>query len=383
MAGRTLTLVGGLAAEERFLRGLDPDPDLTVALAATPGQGAVIGELAVPFLDALTGTADSARLGRDPVRRDPRGAATGTQYMGHGGPRRDGAARDHPQRLAGEGGEPAAHGVGRQDRLDRSGPPGPGLRHRPQRRDRRPVPAAGSDDGAAPPRGRRPSRGGAAGRDRRPGPAGESRHQERAGADPERAAPPRPGGTGRAGRTPRRVRGAQGDPGVERAVPRYPGSELRPARARGVAGAVRRQRRGRRGAPGSEELVRRSARSSPKPCHRWPWTASCSGGSSRISSATPPMPPPRAGRDGDRLHRARATRRPGVGRPGPRRRYRLGHDEGPARPRVRRVSTRPRRAAPGWVSRSSGGWCSTSAGPSASKPSRATRHPRRPSEIPL
>jgi signal transduction histidine kinase len=62
VAGRTLALVGGLAAEERFLRGLDPDPDLTVALAATPGQGAVIGELAVPFLDALTGTADSARL---------------------------------------------------------------------------------------------------------------------------------------------------------------------------------------------------------------------------------------------------------------------------------------------------------------------------------
>lgn len=62
VAGRPLTLVGGLAAEERFLRGLDPDPDLTVALAATPDQGAVIGALAVPFLDALTGTADSARL---------------------------------------------------------------------------------------------------------------------------------------------------------------------------------------------------------------------------------------------------------------------------------------------------------------------------------
>jgi signal transduction histidine kinase len=62
VAGRPLMLVGGLAAEERFLRGLDPDPDLTVALAATPGQAAVIGELAVPFLDALTGTADSARL---------------------------------------------------------------------------------------------------------------------------------------------------------------------------------------------------------------------------------------------------------------------------------------------------------------------------------
>ena len=62
VAGRPLTLVGGLAAEERFLRGLDPDPDLTVALGATPGQGAVIGALAVPFLDALTGTADTARL---------------------------------------------------------------------------------------------------------------------------------------------------------------------------------------------------------------------------------------------------------------------------------------------------------------------------------
>jgi signal transduction histidine kinase len=62
VAGRPLTLVGGLAAEERFFRGLDPDPDLTVALAATPGQGAVVGELAVPLLDALTGTADSARL---------------------------------------------------------------------------------------------------------------------------------------------------------------------------------------------------------------------------------------------------------------------------------------------------------------------------------
>jgi len=57
VAGRPLTLVGGLAAEERFLRGLDPDPDLTVALAATPGEGAVVGELAVPFLDALTGAA--------------------------------------------------------------------------------------------------------------------------------------------------------------------------------------------------------------------------------------------------------------------------------------------------------------------------------------
>ena len=62
VAGRPLLLVGGLAAEERFLRGLDPDPDLTVALAAAPGQGAVVGKLTVPLLDDLTGTADSARL---------------------------------------------------------------------------------------------------------------------------------------------------------------------------------------------------------------------------------------------------------------------------------------------------------------------------------
>jgi signal transduction histidine kinase len=65
MAGRPLTLVGGIAAEERFLRGLDPDPDLTVALAADrtgPADGAVVGKLALPFLDALTGSQDSARL---------------------------------------------------------------------------------------------------------------------------------------------------------------------------------------------------------------------------------------------------------------------------------------------------------------------------------
>jgi signal transduction histidine kinase len=66
VGGRPLTLVGGVAAEERFLRGLDPDPDLTVALtaprsASAPGSVAV-GALALPFLDALTGMPDSARL---------------------------------------------------------------------------------------------------------------------------------------------------------------------------------------------------------------------------------------------------------------------------------------------------------------------------------
>jgi len=65
VAGRPLTLVGGIAPEERFLRGLDPDPDLTVTLAPTPTDqpdGAVVGVLALPFFDALTGAVDSARF---------------------------------------------------------------------------------------------------------------------------------------------------------------------------------------------------------------------------------------------------------------------------------------------------------------------------------
>lgn len=61
VAGRRLTLIGGVAAEERFLRGLDPDPDLTVGLGQGRGAAAV-GELALPFLDAVTGSSDSARL---------------------------------------------------------------------------------------------------------------------------------------------------------------------------------------------------------------------------------------------------------------------------------------------------------------------------------
>jgi signal transduction histidine kinase len=65
VAGRPLRLVGGIAAGERFLRGLDPDPDLTVSLAPTgtgPAAAAVVGEHALPFLDATTGTSGSARL---------------------------------------------------------------------------------------------------------------------------------------------------------------------------------------------------------------------------------------------------------------------------------------------------------------------------------
>jgi two-component system nitrogen regulation sensor histidine kinase NtrY len=66
VAARPLTLVGGVAVEHRFLRALDPDPDLSVALA-TPGSesavaGAVVGTLALPFLDLVNGASDSARL---------------------------------------------------------------------------------------------------------------------------------------------------------------------------------------------------------------------------------------------------------------------------------------------------------------------------------
>ena len=70
VAGRPLMLVGGVAAEERFLRGLDPDPDLSVALEAPgsgvgssgAGEGEVVGRLTLPFLDLDGGAPDSARL---------------------------------------------------------------------------------------------------------------------------------------------------------------------------------------------------------------------------------------------------------------------------------------------------------------------------------
>jgi signal transduction histidine kinase len=69
VAGRPFVLVGGIAAEDRFLRRLDPDPELAVALATpdsagVPGvQAETVGALAVPFLDAMTtAIPDSARL---------------------------------------------------------------------------------------------------------------------------------------------------------------------------------------------------------------------------------------------------------------------------------------------------------------------------------
>ena len=65
VAGRPLRLVGGIAADDRFLRGLDPDPDLTVSLVPTgrgPAGGTVVGQHALPFLDAMTGTPGSARF---------------------------------------------------------------------------------------------------------------------------------------------------------------------------------------------------------------------------------------------------------------------------------------------------------------------------------
>ena len=69
VAGRTFTLVGGVAAEERFLRRLDPDPELSVVLATPdsaaqrPASADLVGALAVPYLDATrAGAPDSARL---------------------------------------------------------------------------------------------------------------------------------------------------------------------------------------------------------------------------------------------------------------------------------------------------------------------------------
>jgi signal transduction histidine kinase len=66
VAGRALTLVGGVAAEERFLSSVDPDPDLAVALATPPSPAAdggdVVGTLVLPFLDLESSAPDSARL---------------------------------------------------------------------------------------------------------------------------------------------------------------------------------------------------------------------------------------------------------------------------------------------------------------------------------
>jgi signal transduction histidine kinase len=69
VAGRRFVLVGGIAAEDRFLRRLDPDPDLSVALDTPDSAGArgagtqVVGSIALPFLDAQGASAtDSARL---------------------------------------------------------------------------------------------------------------------------------------------------------------------------------------------------------------------------------------------------------------------------------------------------------------------------------
>jgi signal transduction histidine kinase len=69
VAGRRFVLVGGIAAEERFLRRLDPDPDLSVALDTPDSAGAlgagtqVVGSISLPFLEAQGVSAtDSARL---------------------------------------------------------------------------------------------------------------------------------------------------------------------------------------------------------------------------------------------------------------------------------------------------------------------------------
>ena len=69
VAGRRFVLVGGIAAEDRFLNRLDPDPELSVALAspdsssASVPRGEAVGSLSVPYLDVQgTPAVDSARL---------------------------------------------------------------------------------------------------------------------------------------------------------------------------------------------------------------------------------------------------------------------------------------------------------------------------------
>ncbi len=69
VAGRPFVLVGGVAAEDRFLRRLDPDPELSVALVTADSAGArgagarVLGSISLPFLDLQSAaTADTARL---------------------------------------------------------------------------------------------------------------------------------------------------------------------------------------------------------------------------------------------------------------------------------------------------------------------------------
>jgi len=70
VAGRQFVLVGGIAAEDRFLRRLDPDPELSVALdtpdsaAARGADAQVLGSISLPFLDlqSAAAAADSARL---------------------------------------------------------------------------------------------------------------------------------------------------------------------------------------------------------------------------------------------------------------------------------------------------------------------------------
>ena len=68
VAGRPFVLVGGIAAEDRFLRRLDPDPELAVTLDSSPpsdrtdGGAELVGSLTIPFFDAQADSAGTARL---------------------------------------------------------------------------------------------------------------------------------------------------------------------------------------------------------------------------------------------------------------------------------------------------------------------------------
>ena len=168
------------------------------------------------------------------------------------------------------------------DRLDRTSPPSG------EDEIGALSPAARRDDRATPHRCGPASRRRAPGRDGRPGAPGESRHQERPGAHPERASPPGRGRPGPARDAARGVRGAAGDAGVERGLPRHPGPQLRQALARRRARGMRRERDGVRGGPGHSARPAPCAPGSPAGCRRPPPTGSCSGGCWRTWWATRP-----------------------------------------------------------------------------------------------
>ena len=163
VAGRRFTLVGGVATEGRFLGPLPGDSGFAVRLV--PGAssmpaapGAVAADLPIPFLPLPPAQPISARLVVSQSGGDAGGAPPGRGPLVRGGPARDRPRHRGRRGVALRPHQPAAHRSRRADRRHRPGPARPRLRHRSDRRDRRPLPPARRDDGAAPHR-RRPGCG--------------------------------------------------------------------------------------------------------------------------------------------------------------------------------------------------------------------------------